>query len=112
MATLRTALALAAGLAAAGAVAQGTAAPAVRDPADPRAEAPPLAHRSPFANYRVFTGDGPGSWRGVNDEVARIGGWKAYAREAYEASKAAQPAAGEATRTPAAPQEPGVPKTK
>jgi hypothetical protein len=112
LATLRTALALAAGLAAAGAVAQGTAAPAVRDPADPRAEAPPLVHRSPFATYRVFTGDGPGSWRGANDEVARIGGWKAYAREAYEASKAAQPAPGEAAQTPAAPQEPGVPRTR
>ena len=112
MATLRTALALAAGLAAAGAVAQGVAAPAARDPADPRAEAPPLVHRSSFATYRVFTGDGPGSWRGANDEVARIGGWKAYAREAYEASKAAQPAPGGAAGSPAAPQEEGIPKAK
>ena len=112
MATLRTALALAASLAAAGAVAQGTAAPATRDPADPRVEAPPLVHRSPFATYRVFTGDGPGSWRGVNDEVARIGGWKAYAREAYEASKAAQPVPGDAAQPPAAPQEAGSPKAK
>lgn len=106
MATLRTALALAAGLAAASAAAQGAAAPAARDPADPRAEAPPLVHRSPFATYRAFTGDGPASWRGVNDEVARIGGWKAYAREAYEASKAAQPAAGEAAKSPVAPHDP------
>ena len=112
MATLRTALALAAALAAAGAVAQGVAAPAARDPADPRAEAPPLVHRSPFATYRVFAGDSPGSWRGVNDEVARIGGWKAYAREAYEASKAAQPAPGEAARSPAAAQDPGSPGAK
>jgi hypothetical protein len=112
LATLRTALALAAGLAAAGAVAQGVAAPAARDPADPRAEAPPLVHRSPFATYRVFAGDGPGSWRGANDEVARIGGWKAYAREAYEASKAAQPAPGGAAGSPAAPQEEGIPKAK
>jgi hypothetical protein len=109
---LRIALALAAGLSAAGAVAQGAPEPVARDPADPRAEAPPLVHRSPFASYRVFTGDGPGSWRGVNDEVARIGGWKAYAREAYEASKAAQPAPGEASQPPAAPQEPGVRRAK
>ena len=112
MATLRTALALAAGLAAAGAVAQGATAPAARDPADPRAEAPPLVHRSSFATYRVFTGDGPGSWRGANDEVARIGGWKAYAREAYEASKAAQPGPGEILRSPAAPREPASPGAK
>ena len=112
MATLRTALALAAGLSAAGAVAQGAAAPVARDPSDPRAEATPLVHRSAFATYRVFTGEGPGSWRGVNDEVARIGGWKAYAREAYEASTAAQPAAGAAAQPPAAPQEPGIPKSK
>lgn len=112
MATLRTALALAVGLTAAGAVAQGSPAPAARDPADPRAEAPPLVHRSPFATYRVFTGDGPGSWRGANDEVARIGGWKAYAREAYEASKAAQPAPGGAAPSPAQSQEQGNPKAK
>lgn len=108
MSALRILVALAAGLSAAGAVAQGTVAPAARDPADPRAETPPLVHRSPFASYRIFAGDGPGSWRGMNDEVARIGGWKAYAREAYEASKAAQPDA----PSPAVPQEPASPKAK
>jgi hypothetical protein len=108
LSALRSVVALAAGLSAASAVAQGTAAPTARDPADPRAETPPLVHQSPFASYRIFAGDGPGSWRGMNDEVARIGGWKAYAREVYEASKAAQPAA----PSPAVPQEPASPKAK
>jgi hypothetical protein len=112
LATLRIALAFAAGLAAAGAMAQGSPAPAARDPAHPGAGTPPLVHRSPFATYRVFTGDGPGSWRGANDEVARIGGWKAYAREAYEASKAAQPVPGEAAPPPAGLQDPARPKAK
>jgi len=47
----------------------------------------------------------------VNDEVARIGGWKAYAREAYEASKEAAPAR-EAAKPSAAPQESPGPKAR
>lgn len=60
-----------------------------RNPADPAAPTPPATYLSPFANYRPFAHDGPAPWRGVNDEVARIGGWKAYAREVYEAQQKA-----------------------
>lgn len=78
---------------------------AARNPADPGAQTPSLHYKSPFAGYRPFAGGAVGPWRDANDEVARIGGWKAYAREAYEAAKQAAPA-GAAAKPSAAPQEP------
>lgn len=85
--------------------AQQAAAPARPDPLDARAPVPASAYLSPFASYRPFATQSPGPWRDMNDEVARIGGWKAYAREAYEATQAAQgpaPAAPPATGAPGA----------
>lgn len=69
--------------------AQGTgspvAAPAIRaDPLDPKADVPALTYRSSFARYRAFSDDKPLSWREANDAVARIGGWRVYAREAQQ----------------------------
>jgi hypothetical protein len=59
------------------------------DPADSKAPTASLAHRSALADYRKSTADGaPIGWRDANDAVERIGGWRAYAREA-----AATPAA-------------------
>ena len=55
--------------------------------ADARTPVVPLAYQSPFAGYRPFSDDSVSPWREVNDLVGRIGGWKAYAREAYDASK-------------------------
>lgn len=77
-----------------------------RNPADPAATTPPASYVSPFANYRPFAHDGPAPWRGVNDEVGRIGGWKAYAREVFEAQKSA-PGAGEDAARPASPAQGG-----
>jgi hypothetical protein len=61
-------------------------APAVRraDPLDPRAAVPALRHESALAQYRRFSDDKTASWRDANDAVARIGGWRAYAREAQQ----------------------------
>ena len=39
------------------------------------------AYRSAFDGYRGFTDQPVESWRKANDDVGRIGGWKAYARE-------------------------------
>ncbi len=94
----------------AGAQAIGEA--AARDPADPRADVPALPYRSPFVGYRPFVSGPVGPWRDMNDEVARIGGWKAYAREAYEASKQVAPAADGAGKAPAAQQESAGPRAK
>lgn len=79
-----------------------------RNPADPSAVTPPAAYVSPFAGYRPFAHDGPATWRGVNDEVGRIGGWKAYAREVFEAQQPTAAPGGEPARSPAsAPGGPG-----
>jgi hypothetical protein len=76
------------------------AAPApARDPLDARAPVPAASYRSAFAGYRGAAST-PASaipWRAANDEVARIGGWRAYAREAA----ASGPAAAASTPAPA-----------
>ena len=60
-------------------------APAVRpDPLDAKASVPALSYRSSFARYRGLGEDKPVSWREANDAVARIGGWRVYAREAQQ----------------------------
>lgn len=54
------------------------------DPMNPRADVPPFVYSSALASYR-FSGEVPvGSWREANDKVTRIGGWRAYTREANE----------------------------
>ena len=54
------------------------------DPLDAQARVPPLLHQSAFAQYRRLGEVPVGSWREANDTVTRIGGWRAYAREAAE----------------------------
>jgi hypothetical protein len=76
--------AVAAALLPAAAMAQGASAPPPRpDPADAKALVPALQHRSAIADYRRLDGPAPPvPWREANDRVERIGGWRAYAREA------------------------------
>jgi hypothetical protein len=69
--------------------------PARPDPTRIEAEVPPLQHRSALQQYRRLTDEPRRDWRAANAEVARIGGWRAYLREAH----APEPAAS----TPAAP---------
>jgi hypothetical protein len=72
-----------------------TADPSVRaDPLDPNASVPAPSYESPFSTYRRLGEDPPVSWREANDTVTRIGGWRAYAREAQQPApaSAAQPA--------------------
>lgn len=54
------------------------------DPQDARASVPRVAYESPFSGYRAYTEEKPGSWKDANDTVGRIGGWRAYAKEAEE----------------------------
>lgn len=63
------------------------AAPPKPDPLDPQAAVPARVHRSALAGYRPHIA-APTDWRQANDAVERMGGWRAYAREA-----AAPPAA-------------------
>ena len=53
-------------------------------------------HVSAFERYRPYADQAVRPWREVNAEVGRIGGWRAYAREANEAAERPAPAQGEA----------------
>lgn len=72
------------------ALAQGTANAKMSDSktAVPATEAS-LQFNSTFTGYRAYTDQSVGSWREANDEVGRIGGWRAYAREAAAVEGAA-----------------------
>lgn len=72
---------------------QGAAYPTKPDPLNPQAAVPALLHTSSFAAYRRDAEVEPIGWRAANDTVARIGGWRAYAREAAAAAPAPGPAA-------------------
>jgi hypothetical protein len=62
------------------------------DPADASTAVPRLVHRSSFLGCRT-TGDvSVGSWKDANDTVARIGGWRAHAREAARPQPSSNPA--------------------
>ena len=67
------------------------------DPLDARASVPALLYRSSLLLGRAADADKPVSWREANDTVARIGGWRAYAREAQA------PLPSQAAPTPATP---------
>jgi hypothetical protein len=74
--------------------------PAAADPLDAQAAVPPAVHASALARYKPAGDLSVTSWREANDTVARVGGWKAYAREAQGL------APGAALATPAAPAGP------
>lgn len=64
------------------------------DPLDARAAVPPVVHRSTFAGLRsAASAPASADWKAANDTVARIGGWRAYAREAAAPPAAASAAA-------------------
>ena len=82
-------------LLAAASIAQAQGAPARperADPLDPKARVPAVTHTSSFAAYRRLGSDVRTPWKEANETVNRIGGWRAYAREA-QAAEAPAPAA-------------------
>lgn len=89
--------------------AQGTPGRTVRaDPLDAQARVPAVTHTSPLAGYRRLGDDKRISWQEANETVTRIGGWRAYAREAQQPQPPASapstaPAAGCAPKPPASP---------
>lgn len=70
------------------------------DPLDPKSKVPALVYASSLAHYRPYLEVKPIGWRDANDTVNRIGGWRAYAREAQQTDAAAD-AAGQAKPPPA-----------
>ena len=39
---------------------------------------------SAFSGYRAYNDEGVSNWKAANESVARIGGWREYARQAQE----------------------------
>ena len=86
------------------------------DPLDPKAQVPSVRYESAFAQFRSIGDAKPVAWREANDAVARIGGWRVYAREAQQpdpaagAKQAATSQAPASTAAPAAMPMPAAPK--
>jgi hypothetical protein len=59
------------------------------DPLDAQARVPAVTYGSPLASYRRLGDDKRVPWTEANETVNRIGGWRAYAREAQQADPAA-----------------------
>lgn len=73
------------------------------DPLNAGATVPAFAPPSPFADYRRHGDTTLRPWKDANDAVGRIGGWRAYAREAQQKTARpapAAPAAAAASDTP------------
>ncbi|MFT3957035.1 MAG: hypothetical protein QM722_22445 [Piscinibacter sp.] len=92
--------------------------PAARkaDPLDAGATVPAVAHESVFGRARRAADSATPSWREANDNAARIGGWRAYAREAQQPEPtasvpAAAPARTDEPRAMPMPHRHGGPKT-
>ena len=71
-------------------------APSNDSPLNMRAPISPQRYDSAFQNYRPFEQQEIHHWQEANDEVGRIGGWKAYAKEAQsggESKDASNPSA-------------------
>jgi len=84
-------------------IAHGQAAPgrAERaDPLDPQVRVPAVTHTSPLARYRRLGDDKRVPWTEANETVNRIGGWRAYAREALQPDPAASAPAARDTSAP------------
>ncbi|WP_418314776.1 hypothetical protein [Piscinibacter sakaiensis] len=61
------------------------------DPLDANAAVPAVTYQSVLSGSRRDGDEKPLGWKEANDKVGRIGGWRAYAREAAAAT-AASPA--------------------
>ncbi len=70
------------------------------DALDARAAVPALRHAGSLSTYRRLDGAKPLAWDEANATVGRIGGWRAYAREAARPEPAASAPAGGAAATP------------
>lgn len=44
----------------------------------------PVPYKSAFEGYQAYSDDKMTNWKTANDEVARIGGWREYAKQAQQ----------------------------
>lgn len=73
------------------------------DPLDPRAPAPPLTYQSSLTALTPLNEPRLGSWQSANETVNRVGGWRAYAREAQREARVEPGAAGTQRSVPPQP---------
>jgi hypothetical protein len=69
-------------------------------PAATTAPAAGAATRSALEGYQPYTDEKTVDWKAANDSVGRIGGWRAYAREAAQPGPQAPAAPAAATSDP------------
>lgn len=69
--------------------------PAPASPVPDAAPASTLIYRSAFEDYKPYTDDKMTSWKAANDDVARIGGWREYAKQAQQPENTPATKAGE-----------------
>ncbi len=50
----------------------------------PTAQVAPAPYQSALDGYKPYTEEKTGNWKEANDLSARIGGWRAYAKEAAQ----------------------------
>ena len=53
-------------------------------PLDSAASGSSTPFKSAFEGYQAYSDDKMSNWRAANDEVARIGGWREYAKQTKE----------------------------
>ena len=53
----------------------------------------PAPFKSAFEGYNAYSDDPVAGWKAANDEVARIGGWRAYAKQVQLPENTPLPAA-------------------
>ena len=75
------------------------------DPLDARASVPAVVYESAFSRHRGVAGEKAIPWREANDTAARIGGWRAYTREAQR-PEPAPPASPVSPASPASAAQP------
>jgi hypothetical protein len=69
-----------------------------------------LSFKSTFDQYKPYTEEKISSWKGANDEVGRIGGWRTYLKEANEPDPVpGQDPKGELGKSPSEKPKPATP---
>ncbi len=72
----------------------------------PSAQVAPATFQSTLDSYKPYTEEKTGNWKEANELTARIGGWKAYAKEAAQTEPDPHAGhAGHAKPTPAGPTQ-------
>lgn len=73
----------------------------VAAPAPVQMQMAPQPWRSAFEGYQPYTDEKQVPWKDANDTVGKIGGWRAYAKEAAQPANTADKPTGATANPPA-----------